>query len=61
MPTWEQRLQARSSRGSSQVAGDNQSAIAEKSDYEVEFRILLRGGTVKYIHTVGHPVFERIR
>src|ERR1700681_236803 len=33
-------------------------AIAEKSDYEVEFRILLPGGTVKYIHTVGHPVLH---
>ena len=33
-------------------------AIAEKSDYEVEFRILLPDGTVKYIHTVGHPVLN---
>src|SRR6267378_3522311 len=33
-------------------------AIAEKSGYEVEFRILLPGGTVKYIHTVGHPVLN---
>jgi len=31
-------------------------AIAEKSEYEVEFRILLPDGSVKYIHTVGHPV-----
>ena len=33
-------------------------AITEKSDYEVEFRILLPDGTVKYIHTVGHPVLN---
>jgi PAS domain S-box-containing protein len=33
-------------------------AIAEKSDYEVEFRILLRDGSVKHIHTVGHPVLN---
>jgi len=32
-------------------------AIGEKSGYEVEFRILLPDGTVKYIHTVGHPVW----
>jgi PAS domain S-box-containing protein len=31
-------------------------AISEKSEYEVEFRILLPDGTVRYIHTVGHPV-----
>jgi PAS domain S-box-containing protein len=33
-------------------------AMAEKSDYEVEFRILLPDGSVKHIHTVGHPVLN---
>jgi PAS domain S-box-containing protein len=33
-------------------------AIGEKLDYEVEMRILLPDGTVKYIHTVGHPVLN---
>src|SRR5205807_6713412 len=33
-------------------------AIAENSDYEVEFRILLPDGTVRYIRTVGHPVLS---
>src|SRR6202011_1073025 len=33
-------------------------AIAEKSDYEVEVRILLPDGSVKHIHTVGHPVLN---
>src|SRR5467141_1374779 len=33
-------------------------AIAQKSHYELEFRILLPGGIVKYIHTVGHPVLN---
>jgi PAS domain S-box-containing protein len=33
-------------------------AIAEKSDYEVEFRILLPDGSVKHIHTIGHPVLN---
>jgi PAS domain S-box-containing protein len=31
-------------------------AVGEKSDYDVEYRILLPGGRVKYIHAVGHPV-----
>ena len=31
-------------------------AILEKSDYEVEFRILHPSGTVRYVHAVGHPV-----
>jgi PAS domain S-box-containing protein len=30
-------------------------AVAEKVDYELEFRILLPNGMVKWIHTVGHP------
>ena len=33
-------------------------AIDRKSDYEVEFRILLPDATTKYIHTVGHPVLN---
>src|SRR6267154_2631127 len=33
-------------------------AIAEKSEYEVEFRTLLPDGSVKHIHTVGHPVLN---
>jgi PAS domain S-box-containing protein len=32
-------------------------AIVEKADYDVDFRILLPDGKVKWIHTVGHPVF----
>jgi PAS domain S-box-containing protein len=35
-----------------------ESAIAEKADYDQEFRILLPKGIVKWIHTVGHPVFS---
>ena len=33
-------------------------AIDQKSDYEVESRILLPDATTKYIHTVGHPVLN---
>ncbi len=33
-------------------------AIDRKSDYEVEFRILLPDSATKYIHTVGHPVLN---
>jgi PAS domain S-box-containing protein len=56
MPAWEERLERvhPEDRAKWQAAIDR--AIAEKSEYEVEFRILLPDGTVKYIHTVGHPV-----
>jgi PAS domain S-box-containing protein len=33
-------------------------AILEKSDYDREFRIVLPNGIMKWIHTVGHPVFS---
>jgi len=58
MPAWEQRLRRihPEDRAKWQRAIDR--AIGEKSDYEVEFRILLPDGTVKYIHTVGHPVLN---
>jgi PAS domain S-box-containing protein len=56
VPTWEERLQRihPEDRALWQTTIDR--AIGEKSDYEVEFRILLPAGTVRYIHTVGHPV-----
>jgi PAS domain S-box-containing protein len=57
-PAWEDRLQRihPEDRAKWQRAIDQ--AIAAASDYEVEFRILLDDGTVKYIHTVGHPVLN---
>src|SRR6202166_3616213 len=33
-------------------------AISEKSDYEIEYRVLLPGGTVRHVHSVGHPVLN---
>jgi PAS domain S-box-containing protein len=58
MPAWEERLRRvhPEDRAKWQAAIDR--AIGEKSSYEVEFRILLPDGTVKYVHTVGHPVLN---
>jgi PAS domain S-box-containing protein len=57
IPTWEQRLRRihPEDRAKWQEATIDR-AIDEKSDYEVEFRIVLPDGTRKYIHAVGHPV-----
>jgi len=61
MSVWKERLQRihPEDRVKWQEATDR--AIGEKSDYEVEVRLLLPGGTVKYIHTVGHPVLNSSR
>jgi PAS domain S-box-containing protein len=33
-------------------------AILERSDFEVDFRTVLPDGSTKYLHSVGHPVFD---
>jgi PAS domain S-box-containing protein len=55
-PTWEDRLQRIHPEDRTKWQEVIDRAIAEASHYEVEFRILLPDGTVKFIHTVGHPV-----
>ncbi len=56
VPSWEERLQRIHTEDQALWQTTINRAIGEKSDYEVEFRILLPSGTVRYIHTVGHPV-----
>ena len=58
MPTWEQRLQRVHPEDRDTWQGTIERAIHEKSDYDLEFRILLPDGTFKWIHTVGHPVLS---
>jgi len=58
IPTWEQRLQRIHPEDRAKWQGAIDRAIDEKGDYEVEVRILLPDGTVKYLHTVGHPVLN---
>jgi PAS domain S-box-containing protein len=58
MPTWEERLQRIHPEDRAQWEGTFDRAVVEKSEYEVEFRVLFPDGTVKYIHAVGHPVLN---
>jgi PAS domain S-box-containing protein len=55
---WEERLQRVHPEDRCKWHEAIDRAIAEKSDYELEFRIVLPGGTLKYIHAVGHPVLN---
>jgi PAS domain S-box-containing protein len=57
-PAFEQLLQRIHLEDRAKWQGALDRAIAEKSDYEVEFRIHLPDATTKYIHTVGHPVLN---
>ena len=58
MPGWKERLERvhPEDRGAWQTTIER--AIQERSDYEVEFRIVLPDGTIKWVHTVGHPVLS---
>jgi PAS domain S-box-containing protein len=58
MPTWEERLQRVHPEDRAKWQGVIERAIGQRSDYEMEYRVLLPGGTVKHIHTVGHPVLN---
>jgi PAS domain S-box-containing protein len=58
MPAWEERLQRIHPEDRAKWQGTIDRAIDAKSDYEMEFRILLPDGAVKYVHTVGHPVLN---
>jgi PAS domain S-box-containing protein len=57
-PAFEQLLQRTHPEDRAKWEGAIDRAIDRKSDYEVEFRILLPDATTRYIHTVGHPVLN---
>jgi len=42
----------------SRLLEDVQKAVRERRDYDVELRIVLPDGAVRYIHGLGHPVFS---
>jgi PAS domain S-box-containing protein len=58
LPSWEKRLERVHPEDRARWQSALDRAIEKKSEYEVEFRILLPDRSVKYIHTVGHPVFD---
>src|SRR5437588_2474971 len=58
MSVWKERLERIHPEDRVKWQETTDRAIGEKSDYEVEVRLLIPGGTVKYIHTVGHPVLS---
>jgi PAS domain S-box-containing protein len=58
LSAWEDRLQRIHPEDRAKVQQTKDRATSEKSDYEVDHRIVLPDGTVKYTHTVGHPVLN---
>jgi PAS domain S-box-containing protein len=58
MPRWEERLRRVHPEDRGRWQGTIERAIQERSDYNVEFRILLPDGTIKWVQSVGHPVLS---
>ena len=58
LSAWKERLGRMHPEDRDKVREAKDRAIRHKSDYEVEHRILLPDGTIKYTHTVGHPVLN---
>src|ERR1700728_1959798 len=55
-PTWKEVVERIHPENRLRWMGEVERAIAEKADYDHEFRILLPNGNVKWIRTVGHPI-----
>jgi PAS domain S-box-containing protein len=58
MLTWEQRDERIHPDDRTEQRQAIERAINEKSDYELEYRILLPHGAVRHLHSVGHPVLD---
>jgi signal transduction histidine kinase len=60
MPSWEQRLQRIHPEDRARYEDAFKRAIAEKSDLDAEFRILLPDSTIRYIRSVGQRVLDAL-
>ncbi len=58
MPSFETLLQRIHPDDRARAAEVLERAVREKTDYELDQRIVLPDGAMKYIHAVGHPVFN---
>ena len=57
-PVWEKRLERIHSEDRLRWKDTIERAILEKDYYDLDFRIVLPDSTIKWIHTVGHPVLS---
>ena len=57
-PDWEKRLERVHPEDRLKWNDAIEKAIREKAEYDVDFRIVLPDGRLKWIHTVGHPVLS---
>ena len=58
MPSFETLLQRIHPDDRARAAEVLERAVRERTDYELDWRIVLPDGAMKYIHAEGHPVFN---
>jgi PAS domain S-box-containing protein len=57
-PAWEKRIELVHPEDRLKCKGTIERAIVDKADYDMEFRILVPNGMVKWIRSVGHPMIS---
>jgi len=57
-PGWEEFMQRVHPEDRAKLEATSNRAIAQKSDYDVEFRILIPGARMKFLHSVGEPILD---
>lgn len=57
MPRWEEPLQRVYAEDRGKWQGTIERGIRERSDYDLEYRILVPDGRIRWVHALGHPVF----
>ncbi|HVI07470.1 MAG TPA: PAS domain-containing protein [Candidatus Binatia bacterium] len=58
LSAWKSRVLRMHPEDQARVKAAKERAVREKTDYQVEHRIVLPDGTVRYTDTVGHPVLD---
>src|SRR6266850_1923582 len=58
VPSREQLLQRIHPEDLERVVETYDRAVGERTDFEMDYRIVLPDGTIKYLHAIGHPVFD---
>jgi two-component system sensor histidine kinase/response regulator len=58
VPSFEEHIRSYHPEDRERVLETLDRAVRERTDLEVDFRTVLPDGTIKYIHGVGHPVFN---
>jgi PAS domain S-box-containing protein len=58
MSAWNKRLERIHSDDRARRQQEIDRATNERSEYEVEYRILLPSGAIRHVHSVGHPVLD---